>query len=83
VEAPQEVAFKTHQDMTPERWRPIVEKKEKTDKYEKCAAVTTDQYYCGKCKKNKCTYVQVQIRSADEPMTVFITCLNCSHRWCF
>jgi transcription elongation factor S-II len=41
----------------------------------------TSMFKCGKCKKNNCTYYQMQTRSADEPMTTFITCLNCSNRW--
>jgi transcription elongation factor S-II len=38
-------------------------------------------FTCGKCKKNKTTYYEMQTRSADEPMTAFITCLNCGNRW--
>ena len=38
-------------------------------------------FKCGKCRLNNCTYFQMQTRSADEPMTTFITCLNCSNRW--
>ena len=79
--APYQVAFMTHQQMAPKQWRHIVEKKQKTDNYEKRAAVTTDQFVCGKCKMRKCTYSQAQTRSADEPMTTFVTCLQCGHRW--
>ena len=39
------------------------------------------QYKCGKCKSNKTTYTQIQIRRADEPMTTFVTCLNCGNGW--
>ena len=38
-------------------------------------------FTCGKCKSKKTTYYQMQTRSADEPMTTFVTCLNCSKRW--
>ena len=38
-------------------------------------------FKCGKCRKNNCTYFQMQTRSADEPMTTFIYCLNCGNRW--
>ena len=79
--APYQVAFMTHQEMAPKQWSHIVEKKRKTDNYEKRAAVTTDQFVCGKCKMRKCTYSQAQTRSADEPMTTFVTCLGCGHRW--
>lgn len=39
------------------------------------------QFKCGKCKKMKTTYAQLQTRSADEPMTTFVTCHNCGNRW--
>ena len=38
-------------------------------------------FKCPKCKFRKTTYYSMQTRSADEPMTNFITCLNCNHRW--
>ena len=41
----------------------------------------TSIFRCGKCRKNNCTYFQMQTRSADEPMTTFVTCLNCDKRW--
>jgi transcription elongation factor S-II len=43
----------------------------------------TDIFRCGKCRKNNCTYFQLQTRSADEPMTTFVTCLECNNRWKF
>jgi len=40
--------------------------------------------YCSRCKrKTKCDYYQMQTRSADEPMTTFITCLECDKKWKF
>lgn len=30
----------------------------------------TDAFKCSKCNQRKCTYYQMQTRSADEPMTV-------------
>ncbi|BBN17061.1 transcription elongation factor S-II [Marchantia polymorpha subsp. ruderalis] len=47
------------------------------------AAASTDQFKCGKCKQRKCTYFQMQTRSADEPMTTFVTCVNCNNHWKF
>jgi len=38
-------------------------------------------FTCGKCKSKKTTYYQMQTRSADEPMTTFVTCMNCNKRW--
>jgi transcription elongation factor S-II len=40
-------------------------------------------FTCGKCKSKKTHYYQMQTRSADEPMTTFVSCLNCSNRWKF
>ncbi|KAI9029657.1 transcription elongation factor S-II [Phycomyces nitens] len=47
------------------------------------AQAETDMFMCGKCKGRKCTYFQMQTRSADEPMTTFVTCVLCSNRWKF
>lgn len=40
-------------------------------------------FKCGKCKTYKTSYYQMQTRSADEPMTTFVTCHNCNNRWKF
>lgn len=40
-------------------------------------------FTCRKCKSKKTTYYQLQTRSADEPMTVYVECKNCSNRWKF
>ena len=39
-------------------------------------------FECQKCKQRKCTYFQMQTRSADEPMTTYVRCI-CGHRWKF
>ena len=38
-------------------------------------------FRCGKCKSNKTQNHQMQTRSADEPMTVFLACMDCGNRW--
>ncbi|WFD37374.1 transcription elongation factor TFIIS [Malassezia japonica] len=43
----------------------------------------TDAFQCGKCKQRKTRYYQMQTRSADEPMTTFVTCVNCNNKWKF
>lgn len=43
----------------------------------------TDMLKCGKCRQKKCTYNQIQTRSADEPMTTFVLCNHCGNRWKF
>jgi transcription elongation factor S-II len=78
-----EVAFMTHQELNPEKWAELIDKKQKEDKnkYEVDIQAATDTFTCRKCKSKKCTYTQVQTRSADEPMTTFVTCINCGNRW--
>ncbi|VVB02611.1 unnamed protein product [Arabis nemorensis] len=44
---------------------------------------STDQFKCGRCGQRKCTYYQMQTRSADEPMTTYVTCVNCNNHWKF
>ncbi|KAH8811436.1 hypothetical protein F5884DRAFT_782095 [Xylogone sp. PMI_703] len=41
------------------------------------------QVQCPKegCDGEEAAYFQVQIRSADEPMTSFFKCMTCGHRW--
>jgi DNA-directed RNA polymerase subunit M/transcription elongation factor TFIIS len=38
-------------------------------------------FTCVRCKSKKTSYYQLQTRSADEPMTTFVTCLNCDRNW--
>ena len=38
--------------------------------------------FCSKCSQQVLAYfVQIQIRSADEPMTIFYKCSTCSFQW--
>jgi transcription elongation factor S-II len=41
----------------------------------------TEMFQCGKCKERNASYYQMQTRSADEPMTTFVTCLKCGNKW--
>jgi transcription elongation factor S-II len=80
---PQELAFMSHQDICPDKWKQLIEDKKVRDKqkYEPNIEASTDNFTCNKCKSKKCTYYQLQTRSADEPMTTFVTCLECGKRW--
>ena len=75
----QSLAFMTHQEMNPSRWKELIEQKIKRDenKYNTCIQASTDMFTCRKCKSKRCTYYELQTRSADEPATIFVTCLDC------
>ena len=59
-------------------WNRYVEKKKLID-YKKNNITTTDLYKCKKCKEQKCISWQMQTRSADEPMTIFVQCTICNY----
>jgi transcription elongation factor S-II len=80
---PHVFAFMTHQEMNPTKWESLIIAKAKRDKtkYETTMEAATDTFTCRKCRSKKCTYYQMQTRSADEPMTTFVTCIDCGNRW--
>ena len=78
-----DLSFMTHQELHPEKWKTLINAKIKRDKNMTSVnlSAATDEFKCYKCKKSKCTYYQLQTRSADEPMTTFVSCLVCGNRW--
>ena len=36
---------------------------------------------CPKCKQNKAKYIEVQLRSFDEGMSLYLVCCNCNWNW--
>ena len=78
-----EIAFMTHYEMCPDKWSKMLHIKSERDKgkFNINIEASTDTFICRKCKSNKTTYYQLQTRSADEPMTTFVTCLDCGNRF--
>lgn len=72
-------------DLCPARWKDTVEKIIEMEKNMYTQETTASIFmYCSRCKKkSKCTYYQMQTRSADEPMTTFVTCIECDKHWKF
>ena len=72
-------------DLHAGRWKAQVEAQIEKDKHMYTNKGGASIYlYCSTCKKkSKCDYYQMQTRSADEPMTTFVTCLECDKRWKF
>jgi transcription elongation factor S-II len=80
---PQDIAFMTHQELCPDRWAELIKAKSIRDmnKFEQNIEAMTDIYKCRKCFSRKCTYYMQQVRSGDEPMNVYISCIQCGNRW--
>jgi transcription elongation factor S-II len=77
------IAFMSHHEMHPEKWNEMIRLKSIRDKskFEVNLEACTDTFTCRKCKSKKCSYYQMQTRSADESMTVYVSCLDCGARW--
>ena len=80
---PEKVGFLSVYDMFPDNWKELLNIKSKRDKikYELKPEAMTNLFKCRKCGSRETSYYEVQTRSADEPMTQFITCLSCNNRW--
>ncbi|KAJ1848252.1 transcription elongation factor TFIIS [Coemansia sp. RSA 2708] len=75
----------TSEEMASKELRDEIEKMKEENLFKAKGAkppeATSSEFKCGRCKQRKCTYFQMQTRSADEPMTTFVTCTVCEHRW--
>jgi DNA-directed RNA polymerase subunit M/transcription elongation factor TFIIS len=72
-------------DLNSDKWRQIIGDSDKTadGMYEVNAEASSDDFTCRKpkCRSKRCSYYQMQTRSADEPITTFVTCLDCGGRY--
>jgi DNA-directed RNA polymerase subunit M/transcription elongation factor TFIIS len=68
-------------ELDPDRYKNIIEKKafEHNKKNQKGANI----FSCKKCHQSNCDVTQKQTRSADEPATTFVTCLECGFSFRF
>lgn len=74
----------TPHEMFPELYAPIYERLA-AKQLRKMAVSHQDApdgiYQCRACKSKKTQYACLQTRSADEPMTTYVSCLQCGRRW--
>ena len=79
----EQIANQNFYELCPEVWEKMVDRQAKKERImlEGDFSRATDRWQCNSCKQRKCTYYELQTRSADEPMTIFIQCLNCGKRW--
>lgn len=76
------IGFMKPDELNPEKYNHIINKKKKEeDKINN--QPTSSVYTCSKCKKNKCQVTQRQTRSADEPATTFVKCMECGYEFSF
>jgi DNA-directed RNA polymerase subunit M/transcription elongation factor TFIIS len=77
------IATMNSYDLYPSKWKESFELQQLREKsqLEGNKSMATDQFLCTRCWKRECTYYEMQTRSADEPMTIFITCVNCHKHW--
>ena len=79
----EELANYGFSDLYPEIWKDLSIRQFEREKrqLEGNKSMATDQFECKRCHKRECTYYELQTRSADEPMTIFIQCVNCGKHW--
>lgn len=71
-------AFLSPEQMHPQRWSDIMEKQKIKEEAINNLS-TTDMYKCAKCGERKMKITRLQLRSADEPESLFAVCLVCYH----
>jgi DNA-directed RNA polymerase subunit M/transcription elongation factor TFIIS len=77
------IPFMTALEMYPENWQELSDEqmKRETTALEGSNEEGCDLFKCRRCGKSRTRYWEMQTRSADEPMTIFIRCLNCGKEW--
>ena len=78
-----QIAYLSPQEIHKEHWKKYIDKQTANEEfiYNKVVGIRTTFYTCSRCKKNDCSYYQLQVRCNDEPATTFVNCLNCGHKW--
>jgi DNA-directed RNA polymerase subunit M/transcription elongation factor TFIIS len=81
--APSAVAGMSSRELYPEHWQALADEqlKRETTLLEGSQEEGCDFFKCKRCGKSRTRYWEMQTRSADEPMTIFIRCLNCGKEW--
>jgi DNA-directed RNA polymerase subunit M/transcription elongation factor TFIIS len=80
---PHDVPFMKAGQLFPENWQAMAmeQLKRETAALEGSKEEGCDMFKCRRCGKSRTRYFEMQTRSADEPMTIFIRCLNCGKEW--
>lgn len=72
-----------HVEIAIHKWEPYIQQLLDREKYaqEQTFETSSDLFVCPKCDSARTTHYSLQTRGGDEPMTIFISCLGCDHKW--
>lgn len=78
---PENIGYLKPHEIYPIKYKSIIEKKayEHVQRKNKGSNI----FSCRKCKQSNCDVTQKQTRSADEPATTFVKCLECGSSFKF
>jgi len=77
---PKLIAYLQPYELNPEKWIISIKKKE-TEECQKNNVKGSNLHKCNKCGKRNCQVTTAQTRSADEPPTNFVVCLECGNKF--
>jgi len=75
---PEDLAFLKSEELSPDLYESIIKKRE-LEEYKKNHITGSNVFTCSKCNKANCSITQKQMRSADEPPTTIVKCLECGY----
>nr|CCD13763.1 unnamed protein product [Trypanosoma congolense IL3000] len=73
-----ELMTEEEKQLEEQRITKIIEEQEKVSL---ANVAVTSLFKCPACGENRCSFYEQQIRSADEPTTKFLRCLECNNAW--
>jgi len=78
-----DICSMNHYDLYESKWKGQIENQKNIEKrrIEGNKSMASDRFLCTRCFKRECSYYEMQTRSGDEAMTIFINCLNCGKNW--
>jgi DNA-directed RNA polymerase subunit M/transcription elongation factor TFIIS len=75
---PSKIAYMRPDELNPDKYEKIIQKKE-TEDFKKKNVATSSAYKCPKCGERKISITQKQTRAADEPATIYMECNVCGY----
>lgn len=71
-------------EMDPGKWEAAFAAHAKRQLRRMAATISVEHdtlFQCSRCKSKRCVSMQLQTRSADEPMTTYVNCTACGKKW--